>query len=90
MWPARPYVPEASDPGPKADGMTRDWSEAMAEARRMHEERSARPEPPRRRHARGHVLLGAVARGIGAALIALGELVAAAGTAVRGMGIRDL
>ena len=82
-------------PGQPLAGRTADWSReiaAMAEDRRAREAAAAGPsaEPPRPRHARGHVFLAAVARGAGTVLIALGTFVVAAGTAVRGMGVRHL
>lgn len=86
----RPYAPPA-EPGPLVEGLTGDWSAEMAKVRRMHAEKlAAEREAARPRHARGHVFLAAVARGVGTALIALGELVSAAGTAVRGIGVRHL
>lgn len=78
----RPYAPSAPDPGPRVEGLTGDWSEAMAEARRMHEARQA-PEPAGPRHARQHAFPGVLARGTAAVLILLGTLLVAAGTAVR-------
>lgn len=83
------YAPEAV-PGPRIEGLTGDWSDALAQGEREAAARAAAAEPARHRHARGHVFLGAVARGIGTALLAAAAVLAAAGTAVRGMGMRHL
>jgi hypothetical protein len=79
-WIARPYVPEAPDPGPKIEGLTGSWAEAMEEARQMHEAKLA-AERAGPRHARRHVFLGPVVRAASAALIAVGTLLAAIGAA---------
>jgi hypothetical protein len=74
----RPYAPDALA-GPRVEGLTGDWSDAMAEARAMHEAMQP-PEPSGPRHARRRLaFLAAVVRAIGTVLIALGTRLVAAG-----------
>ena len=81
-WPgARPYVGEA-EPGEPMDGLTREWSEAMAEARAMRAAVMA-AEAGAHRHARRHAFPAALGRGTAAVLLLLGAWLVAAGTAVR-------
>lgn len=67
-----------------------DWQQQEAARLAREADLAAEREPTTPRHARGHVFLAAMARGLGTVLIALGGLVVAAGTTVRGIGVRHL
>lgn len=82
----RPYVPAAREPGPRADGLTRDWTGVLAlaqMAREAHEREAAdaaKQEAPR--HAkRRHAAARAAWQAASTVLLVAGLLIVAAGMA---------
>ena len=84
--PARPYVPPAPDPGPRASSMTRIWREEEAEALRVREMMlAAAAKPPRPRRGWAEAAVRAERR----LLDALGAFLVNAGTRVKRTGARN-
>lgn len=87
------FAPPAQEPGPKANGLTQDWSREMAEIMRARDARAeaeAEPvatEPPRARHARRSDFLASVALVVTLVRIWAGTALIAAGTAVKGRAV---
>lgn len=87
------FAPPAQEPGPKANGLTQDWSHLLAQplqapdAETEAEAEAAEPAGPR--HARRSDFLASVARVVTLVRIWVGVALIAAGTAVRGTAVRE-
>lgn len=85
------FAPPAQEPGPKANGLTEDWSREMAEIMRVRDAKAeAEPvatEPARPRHARRSDFLASVARVVTLVRVWAGEALITAGTAVKGRAV---